>query len=302
LIEIRPETLADYAAIARVNARAFDTHPNVALLIDLHRHRPRFDPELSLVAEVGGRIVGHVLFSPQTIRLLGQNVDVVNLSPLAVDPDYQRQGVGSALVLEGHRIVQAKGYPLSFLVGHSAYYPRLGYLTRAYGGRYDSISMRVATADFPAGELETRTPAEADIPALRALWLHEEGGVDFSIDPGGELLGWLSPHPAISARVYTRAGEIVGYARVMGTTARYFLARDGETARQMARMIGAEVELPLHPYSASTGSLGDPEYGLADAAMACPLAPSPFDDYYAQVQADTRLGGRSIWGVEFDIS
>ena len=42
--------------------------------------------------------------------------------------------------------------------------------------------------------------------------------------------------------------------------------------------------------------------GVGDAAMACPLAPSPFDDYYAQVQAGTRLAGRVIWGVEFDIS
>ena len=302
MIKIRPETIADYAAIARVNARAFDTHVKVAWLVSLHRHRTRFDPELSLVAEVDGRIVGHVLFSPQTIRLLGQDVEVVNLSPLAVDPDHQRQGVGSALVEEGHRIAKGKGYPLSFLVGHPPYYPRLGYLKRAYGGRYDGISMRVTTADFAAGHLETRMPSEADVPALRDLWRHEEGAVDFSIDPGDALLGWLSPNPAITTWVYTQAGEIVGYARVMGAKALYFLARDGETARQMSRQIGAEVELPLHPYSASTEGLGIPTIDGSDAAMVCPFAPSPFDDYYAQVQAGKRIPGRALWGVEFDIS
>jgi putative acetyltransferase len=237
-----------------------------------------------------------VLFSPQTIRLLGQDIEVVNLSPLAVDPDFQKQGIGGMLVREGHRVAAAKGYPLSCLIGHPPYYPRFGYLQRAFGGS----SLKVATAGFEVGELETRVPTEADIPALRDLWRHEEGGVDFSIDPGGELLDWLTPNLAIKEKVYTRAGEIVGFARVNGAKAHYFLARDGETARQMARSMGDEVELPLHPYSVSASALGVPESHVGDYAMVCPFAPSVFDDYYAQVQAGTRIGGRSIWGVEFD--
>jgi predicted N-acetyltransferase YhbS len=297
LVNIRHETIADYAAIARVNARAFADDPKVGLIPTLHRQRARFDPELSLVAEQDGRIIGHVLFSPQTIRLLGQDVDVVNLSPLAVDPDFQRQGIGGMLVREGHRVAAAKGYPLSFLIGHPPYYPRFGYLQRAFGGS----SLKVATAGFPVGDLETHPLlSEADIPALRDLWRHEEGAVDFSIDPGGELLDWLSPNLAITAQVYTRAGQIVGFARVNGAKAHYFLAKDGETARQMVRSMGEQVELPLHPYSASAAALGTPESHVGDYAMVCPFAPSIFDEYYAQVQAGKRIGGRSIWGVEFD--
>src|SRR5687768_16502211 len=132
-INVRSETIADYAAIARVNARAFDPMPSVALIPTLHRHRRRFDPELSLVAEVDGQIVGHVLFSPQTIRILGENVETVNLSPLAVAPECQKQGVGGALVEQGHALAKAKGYPLSFLIGHPPYYPRFGYKTKAFG-------------------------------------------------------------------------------------------------------------------------------------------------------------------------
>lgn len=300
-MNIRHETLADYAAIARVNARAFADDPKVGLIPTLHRQRARFDPQLSLVAEQDGRIVGHVLFSPQTIRILGQDVDVVNLSPLAVDPDFQRQGVGGLLVREGHRIAREKDYPLSFLIGHPEYYPRFGYLQRAFGGSV----LKVATADFPTSELETHPLlGEADIPALRALWRHEEGGVDFSIDPGGALLDWLSPNAALEARVYTRAGEIVGFARVNKHEAKahYFLAKDGAAARQMAKSIGEMVELPLHPYSASAAALGTPDSHVGDYAMVCPLHPSVFDDYYAQVQAGTRIGGRSVWGVEFDVS
>jgi predicted N-acetyltransferase YhbS len=297
LIKIRPENLKDYADIARVNARAFNPHVSVPLIVDLHRHRSRFDPELSLVAEVDGRIVGHVLFSAQTIRLLGQSVEVVNLSPLAVEPDTQKQGVGSALVEEGHRIAKAKGYPLSFLIGIPAYYPRFGYQQRAFG----AAALKVSTTGFPQDSLETRLPIEEDIPVLRDLWLHEEGDVDFAIYPGDALLDWISPNPGIKSRVYTLVGEVVGYARVEGAKAHFFLARDDHVARQMAAMIGAEVELPLHLYSASTEGLGEPVYNLWDAAMVCTFQPSPFDEYYAQVQAGKRVAGRPLWGVEFEL-
>jgi len=304
LIKIRSETIADYAAIARVNARAFDPHVSVPFLIDLHRHRTRFDPDLSLVAEVDGQVIGHVLFSPQTIRLLGQSIDVVNLSPLAVDPEYQRQGIGGMLVREGHAVAKAKGYLLSFLIGHPPYYPRFGYRKRAFG----ASSLKVATGDFPEQTLETRLPTEADLPSLRELWLREEGGVDFAIYPGDELLDWISPNPAIQSRVYTMGGLVFGYARVEAAKAKahMFLARDDRAARTMACHIagqmGTEIELPLHAYSASTKALGESIYSIWEAAMVCTFEPSPFEDYYAQVQADKRVAGRPIWGVEFDIS
>lgn len=298
-MHIRPETPADYAGIARVNALAFADSPLVYTIVDLHRHRPRFDPELSLVAENEGEIVGHVLFSPQTIRLMGQDVDAVNLSPLAVAPGYQRQGVGAALVREGHRVAREKGYPFSFLVGHPPYYPRFGYLTYAYGGSW----LKVNTANLPSGDLETRPPTENDIPALRALWRYEEGAVDFSIDPGGRLLDWISPNPEIKAQVYTQDGSVVGYARVSTHKIHYFLAADAETAQHMAKQMGQEIVLPLHPNSASAAALlGETNGSAFDAAMVCPLAPSPFEEYYALVQAGKCLAGRPIWGVEFDLA
>jgi len=301
---IRPETTADYAGIARVNALAFADSPLVYTIVDLHRHRSRFDPELSLVAENEGAIVGHVLFSPQTIRLMGQDVEVVNLSPLAVAPGFQRQGVGAALVREGHRVAREKGYPFSFLVGHPPYYPRFGYLTGAYGG----ASLKVNTANFPSGDLESRPPTEDDIPTLRELWRHEEGAVDFSIDPGSQLLDWISPNPAIKAQVYTQDGAVMGYARVSAHKVHYFLAADAETAQHMAKQMGTEIVLPLHRNSASAAGLAGEAGGKAfDAAMVCPLTPgslavSAFEEYYAQVQAGARLAGRPIWGVEFDLA
>lgn len=128
---IRSETVADYAAIADLHARAFGHRSHEALIIALHRHRAVFDAELSLVAEIDGCVVGHALFSPHRVRLLGQDTPAVNLAPIAVDPGRQGRGIGGRLIVEGHSIASAKGYAFSFLLGHTSYYPRFGYRTHA---------------------------------------------------------------------------------------------------------------------------------------------------------------------------
>ena len=248
----------------------------------MHRQRLRFDPELSLVAEIDGGIVGHALFSPRTIRLMNQNVEAVNLAPLAVNPDQQGLGIGSALMHEGHRIAHEKGYAVSFLLGHSSYYPRFGYVTRAFG----ASSLQVAGA--ASGLLETRPPVESDVPLLHNLWLHEEGAVDFAIDPGESLLDWVS---SVEARVYLHEDEVVGYRR-----GELFLAKSGYARA----MVTEDTTLALHPYSASAQEFGQPEVQAWDAGMALGLHPSPFDEYYALLQAGKRLPGRPIWPVAFD--
>ena len=119
-MRIRPETVSDYAGIAALHARAFGERPAEAMIVALHRQRPTFDPDLSLVAERDGRILGHALFSPHTVRLLGLDVRAVNLAPIAVDPSAQRQGIGGRLIAAGHTIVRAKGYAFCFLLGHTS--------------------------------------------------------------------------------------------------------------------------------------------------------------------------------------
>jgi len=310
-MNIRPETPRDYAAIADLHVRAFGGRTEEALIVTLLRQRREYDPELSLVAEVDGRVVGHALFSPYNIRLLGQAVQAVNLAPIGVDPNAQKHGIGGALIEEGHRIARDKGYTLSFLLGHDTYYPRFGYKTGVYG---------IASADIPnrdlprrgwAGEqpLKGRDPVATDILALRDLWLREEGHIDFAIAPGDSLLDWISPNPNMDEAVYLRDGEIVGFSRVLSTepgSPRMFLAADKETAIEMAAyliMVGKSITLPLHPYSRSAAAFDvKPQVTPWNAAMACSLAPGPFDDYYAQLQAGTRLPGRVIWPVAFDLA
>jgi putative acetyltransferase len=304
-VRIRPETIQDYAGIAALHARAFGERPAEALIVALHRQRPAFDPGLSLVAEQDGRILGHALFSPHTVRLLGQDVRAVNLAPLAVDRSAQRQGIGGQLIAAGHAIARDKGCAFSFLLGHTSYYPRHGYLTRAYG----VSSLSLPTAGVPRPDLVARAPREADIAALRALWRWAEAQVDFALDPGGELLDWLSPNPAIAATLFLDGQELVGYTRVHAAEParpRVFLARDAATARRMAAQIAdaaaaTEVVLPLHPASAGAAELGGVECRAWDAAMVCPLRSSPFDEYYDQVATGARAPGRLTWPVPFDL-
>lgn len=309
-ILIRTERVSDYAEIASVTVRAFAPHIEVPLIVALQRQRREFDPELSLVAEKDGRIVGHVLFSPYQMRLLEQTVPSVNLSPISVDPGCQRQGIGSQLIAEGHARAAAKGYTISTLLGHPTYYPRFGYHTFAFGP-----SELTCTANTSSGEtLETRGPVSDDVPMLRELWQHEEQGVDLALEPGHDLLDWLSPHPAIKATVYTHAGKIVGYTRIHQeepTSPRFFLAANAEAAHSMLATIarerandGSEVTftLPLHPYSASTSALGNATSTPWEAGMVYELAPSPLPDYLAAIREQRRPAGRPIWPIAFDLN
>jgi predicted N-acetyltransferase YhbS len=131
-ILIRAERPSDYHSIAQVNALAFG-RAGEAALVDALRHRSDFDPDLSLVALVAGEIVGHALFVPVTLRLAGADVSAAVLSPLAVRPDCQQQGIEQRLLAAGHERARQRGCALALLVGHDSYYPRFGYRTHMYG-------------------------------------------------------------------------------------------------------------------------------------------------------------------------
>jgi putative acetyltransferase len=117
-----------------VNASAFG-RPAEAQIVEALRVNGKV--VLSLVAELEGRIVGHALFSRAYIEAeSGTRVEAA-LGPLAVLPERQRRGIGSALVRRGLEECRALGFGAVFLLGDPAYYGRFGFQpARAYGLRY----------------------------------------------------------------------------------------------------------------------------------------------------------------------
>ncbi len=125
-LEIRVETPADHRAVAAVVAAAFGS-PTEAELVEAIRASPEFLPELSLVADVGGHVAGHVMISYATIRDGKVSHRIAMLAPLAVAPQFQRRGIGSALVREVTRRADESGEPLVALEGSPIFYGRLGF-------------------------------------------------------------------------------------------------------------------------------------------------------------------------------
>jgi putative acetyltransferase len=135
-LEIRPERAEERTVIREINRLAFggEAEPN---LVDKIRESAGFIPQLSLVAVRQGRVVGHILFSLIEIRIDGrpdQPWPALALAPMAVHPDFQNQGIGSALVQRGLEIGRDLGHAVIVVVGHPEYYPRFGFTSaRAKG-------------------------------------------------------------------------------------------------------------------------------------------------------------------------
>ena len=124
MIEIRHETADDSSAVRDVNNLAFGGTAE-AQLVDLLRAAKK--AVVSLVALNQGHVVGHILFSPVTIAQTPENLRCVSLAPMSVLPEFQNQGIGSRLVLDGLEACKQKGYDAVVVLGHTKFYPRFGF-------------------------------------------------------------------------------------------------------------------------------------------------------------------------------
>ncbi|NTW93368.1 MAG: N-acetyltransferase [Chlorobiaceae bacterium] len=131
-IAIRDEQPGDAAAITDLTIEAFKT-------LEVSNHTEQFVIEalraagaltLSLVAELDGRVVGHIAFSPVTMS--DGTTGWYGLGPVSVFPELQRQGIGKALIQEGLQRMKALGARGCCLVGHPEYYRQFGFSN--YGG------------------------------------------------------------------------------------------------------------------------------------------------------------------------
>ena len=136
MLTIRAERPSDYPIIYQLISEAFKTAAhsdgNEADLVNRLRKSASFIPELSLVALIDNTIVGHILFTKARVC----ETTVLALAPLSVLPQYQNQGIGQALIREGHAVAEKLGYEYSVVLGYARYYPKTGYVPASrYGIR-----------------------------------------------------------------------------------------------------------------------------------------------------------------------
>ncbi len=130
---LRPEDDSDAGAISEVVRQAFG-RAQEALLVEALRRDPAFIPELSLVAQAEGEVVGHLLFTLAPIVGKEESWPNLALAPLSVRPSWQRQGVGSALMRYGLAACWRLGHQRVVVLGHADYYPRFGFTSASTAG------------------------------------------------------------------------------------------------------------------------------------------------------------------------
>jgi putative acetyltransferase len=131
-MQIRQERAADHPVVTQMLDLAFDSEVE-SHLVRLIRQSAGFVPELSLVAVVDRLIVGHILLSHVTVEGTASH-RVLSLAPLAVHPEHQNRGIGTALTTTAIQIARDMGESLIVLEGIPSYYPRFGFVPGAVHG------------------------------------------------------------------------------------------------------------------------------------------------------------------------
>ncbi len=169
---IRPERVSDYPAVGEVNRLAFNQDSEAKLVELLRNNRSAFIPELSLVAEMNGEIIGYILFTRIEIAETeaGATATALALAPVAVIPSFQGQGIGGQLIEAGLLKAASLGFDSVIVLGHQTYYPRFGFLPASKWNikcPYDVPDEVFMAKELVAGALENvsgavRYPKEFD--------------------------------------------------------------------------------------------------------------------------------------------
>lgn len=155
-IVIRLENEDDWREVELLTRKAFwqkERINKIGVGCDEHylahtlRKAPEFVPELDFVAEADGQLVGNVMYSKAYVQMPdGTRHEVLNFGPLSVLPEYQKLGVGSALMRHSLKTAARLGYGAVIFFGHPSYYPRFGFkeakefnITTCNGDNYPSF-------------------------------------------------------------------------------------------------------------------------------------------------------------------
>ncbi|MDR3627451.1 MAG: N-acetyltransferase [Ignavibacteriaceae bacterium] len=130
-IILSTEKPEDYEEVINLTDLAFKDMPfsnhKEGELVHKLRKGPNFVEELSIVAKLDGKIIGHILFTKLYIKDVEKSYETLELAPVSVLPEYQRKGIGSMLINEGLKRAKEMGFKSVMVVGHPDYYPRFGF-------------------------------------------------------------------------------------------------------------------------------------------------------------------------------
>jgi putative acetyltransferase len=232
---IRPETAADLDAIGHVNRLAFGQEDE-ARLVDALRDGGYL--RVSLVAEQAGQVVGHILFTDLPILTDAGTVPALALAPMAVVPELQRQGIGSALVRRGLDECKKQGHRTVVVVGHPQFYLRFGFslalaanLESPFSGKdsFMAVELVPGALDGVTGRVRYPPPFE-QVPQIRqvsngdkAEWLRmrallwpdcpaDQHAAEIRAFFNTDSPGWSEPFLSVAAFVAVRAsGGLCGF-------------------------------------------------------------------------------------------
>ena len=125
-MQIRPELPEDIVSIHEVETAAFQREAEADLVDQIRAHGRSLLSWVAVHPETG-QIVGHVLFSPASIRSGSSEIPAVGMGPVAVLPEFQNQGIGSHLIRKGLDELRQAGHAIVVVAGNPAYYQRFGF-------------------------------------------------------------------------------------------------------------------------------------------------------------------------------
>lgn len=219
-IKIRAERPEDYNNIANIVYNSFiewheSDYKAEPLITASLRQNQYFDPELSIVAEIDNKIVGHALFSVFTYVVMGEERRGIFLAPLCVDTMYQKQGIGSKLIEAGHEIAGKKGISLALLCGHEKYYPRFGYKNKMFSLSGSKVILYEDNQGFE--EIKEKQVHSSDLSWITKEWWHTHKDDRLAWYPGDTISQWFNHSLLYRSSVLFTENEVLGYVRYRTT-------------------------------------------------------------------------------------
>lgn len=158
---IRQTTKEDHSTVYNLIKTAFETAEHKDgdeqdFAVNL-RNSENYIPELDLVAECDGQLIGHIMFTKTDVtKPDGRKYATLLVAPLSVLLEYRNIGAGAALMKEGLRMAATMGYGAAFLIGDPDYYQRFGYkLSHLYGINHESLPAEYVMAkEMVSGALD----------------------------------------------------------------------------------------------------------------------------------------------------